>query len=148
LLYLKSGLPTLLKVSFLIFIFWRISGPWHTLRGSVCQHYYVQEDNVSSHDISDSNRISYNVVRFEDVSNVSRRITASWDMLPCSLVHRNQNYGEISIFHFKGIRVLYSEDGGSIFLRRFGTFLPNYTENKSRSQFTYVQQVGLTFFGL
>ena len=69
-------------------------------------------------------------------------------MSPCSLVDRDQHYGEISSFHFKGIKVLYSEDGGNIFLRSVGTFLPNYTAAKYRRQCAVCRLLRLLVKGL
>jgi len=77
LLYLKPGLPTLLKVSFRIFILRSISGPWHNLTSSICLHYYWREENISNYGLSDSITMRYNVVSFEVVANVPPRITAS-----------------------------------------------------------------------
>jgi predicted ATP-grasp superfamily ATP-dependent carboligase len=73
----KPALPTLVKVSFQIFILRSISGAWHSLVGSICLQYYWREENVSNYGLSDSNTMRDNVVSFEAVANVPPRITAS-----------------------------------------------------------------------
>jgi len=86
-------------------------------------------------------------MRYNAVANVPPRITAPRDMSSSSLVDRNQHYGKISSFHFRGIKVLYSEDGGGIFLRSVGTSLPNYTAAKYRRLCTVYRLLGLLLTG-
>jgi hypothetical protein len=44
------------------------------------------------------------------------KITAFWDVTPCSLVEVYRLFGGTCYVHLQGIIFLYPEDGGSMFL--------------------------------